>query len=162
MVYTLHTWKVLKCGAGEEWRRSVGPIVWGMKKHYLTVKKERNILHEIRKRKANWIGHILLRNCLLQRVIEGKINKNTTFFLFYLVLYISIYIYLYIYIYCVCVCVYFICVADLSKYNVELRLWNRGCATLKTSSNFTAFFFPYTAVERRPTGTAWRSSCQIL
>ena len=33
----------------------------------------RNILHEIRKRKANWIGHILRRNCLLQRVIEGKI-----------------------------------------------------------------------------------------
>jgi hypothetical protein len=25
------------------------------------------------KRKANWIGHILRRNCLLQRVIEGKI-----------------------------------------------------------------------------------------
>jgi hypothetical protein len=32
------------------------------------------ILHEIRKRKANWIGHILRRNCLLQRVIEGKIK----------------------------------------------------------------------------------------
>ena len=32
------------------------------------------ILHEISKRKANWIGHILLRNCLLQRVIEGKIK----------------------------------------------------------------------------------------
>jgi len=31
-------------------------------------------LHEIRKRKANWIGHILRRNCLLQRVIEGKIK----------------------------------------------------------------------------------------
>jgi hypothetical protein len=29
---------------------------------------------EIRKRKANWIGHILHRNCLLQRVIEGKIQ----------------------------------------------------------------------------------------
>ena len=29
---------------------------------------------EIRKRKANWIGHILRRNCLLQRVIEGKIK----------------------------------------------------------------------------------------
>jgi len=26
------------------------------------------------KRKANWIGHILCRNCLLQRVIEGKIK----------------------------------------------------------------------------------------
>jgi len=31
-------------------------------------------IHEIRKRKANWIGHILRRNCLLQRVIEGKIK----------------------------------------------------------------------------------------
>ena len=31
-------------------------------------------LHEISKRKANWIGHILRRNCLLQRVIEGKIK----------------------------------------------------------------------------------------
>jgi len=28
----------------------------------------------MRKRKANWIGHILRRNCLLQRVIEGKIK----------------------------------------------------------------------------------------
>jgi hypothetical protein len=38
----------------------------------LTVKGQRDILHEISKRKANWIGHILRRNCLLQRVIEGK------------------------------------------------------------------------------------------
>jgi hypothetical protein len=38
------------------------------------VKEQRNILHEIRKRKANWIGHILLRNCLLQWIIEGKIQ----------------------------------------------------------------------------------------
>jgi len=38
----------------------------------LRVKEQRNILHEIRKRKANWIGHIFRRNCLLQRVIEGK------------------------------------------------------------------------------------------
>jgi hypothetical protein len=40
----------------------------------LRVKEQRNILHEIRKRKANWIGHILHRNCLLQRFIEGKIQ----------------------------------------------------------------------------------------
>jgi hypothetical protein len=33
-----------------------------------------NILHEISKRKANWIGQISRRNCLLQRVIEGKIK----------------------------------------------------------------------------------------
>jgi hypothetical protein len=36
--------------------------------------KQRNILHEISKRKANWIGHILLRNYLLRQVIEGKIK----------------------------------------------------------------------------------------
>jgi hypothetical protein len=40
----------------------------------LRVKEQRNILHEIRKWKANWICHILRRNCLLQWVIEGKIQ----------------------------------------------------------------------------------------
>jgi hypothetical protein len=40
----------------------------------LTVKEQRNILHEISKWKANWIGHILRRNCLLRQVIEGKIR----------------------------------------------------------------------------------------
>ena len=40
----------------------------------LRVKEHRNILHEITKRKAKWIGYILHRNCLLQRVIEGKIK----------------------------------------------------------------------------------------
>jgi len=40
----------------------------------LRVKEQRNILRETRKRKANWIDHILRRNCLLQRVIEGKIK----------------------------------------------------------------------------------------
>ena len=37
------------------------------------VKKDRNILHTA-KRKANWIGHILRRNCLLNHVTEGKIG----------------------------------------------------------------------------------------
>jgi len=40
----------------------------------LRVKEQRNTLHEIRKRKANWIGQILRRNCLLKQVIEGKIK----------------------------------------------------------------------------------------
>jgi hypothetical protein len=35
------------------------------------VKEERNIVHTINRRKANWIGHILRRNCLLKHVIEG-------------------------------------------------------------------------------------------
>jgi len=42
----------------------------------LRVKEQRNILPEISKRKANWIGHILRRNCLLQRIIEGKVKEG--------------------------------------------------------------------------------------
>ena len=38
----------------------------------LTVNEQRNILHEMRKWKANWIGHILRRNFLLQQVIEER------------------------------------------------------------------------------------------
>jgi hypothetical protein len=45
-----------------------------MKKYYLRFMEQKNILHEISKRKANWIGHIFRRNCLLQQVIEGKIK----------------------------------------------------------------------------------------
>jgi hypothetical protein len=36
------------------------------------VKEDRNIIHAIKRRKANWIGLILRRNCLLKHVIEGK------------------------------------------------------------------------------------------
>jgi hypothetical protein len=38
------------------------------------VKEERNILRTIKRRKDNWIGHILRRNCLLKQVIEGKLE----------------------------------------------------------------------------------------
>jgi hypothetical protein len=41
------------------------------------VNEQRKILHEIRKRKANWIGYILRRNCLLKHVIEGNIKGET-------------------------------------------------------------------------------------
>ena len=47
---------------------------WRNEEVLLRVNEQRNILHEIRKRKANWIGHILRRNCLLKQVIEGKVN----------------------------------------------------------------------------------------
>ena len=40
------------------------------------VKEQRNILHEICKRKANWIGDILRRNWLLQRIVEGKVKRG--------------------------------------------------------------------------------------
>jgi hypothetical protein len=64
---------ILKCGAEGEWRRPVGLIMSEMKNCY-RVEKERNILHRIERRKANWIGHILCRNCPLMHVIEGKIE----------------------------------------------------------------------------------------
>jgi hypothetical protein len=38
------------------------------------VKEERNIVHAIKRRKANWIGHILHRNFLLKHVTEGKLE----------------------------------------------------------------------------------------
>jgi hypothetical protein len=41
----------------------------------LESRSQRNILYEIIKWKANWIGHILRRNGILQRVIEGKIQR---------------------------------------------------------------------------------------
>jgi len=59
------------------WRR-MEKIIWTdhvrNEEVLLRVKEQRNILHEIRKRKANWIGHILRRNCLLRRAIEEKIK----------------------------------------------------------------------------------------
>ena len=66
----------MKCGAG------VGREKISWTDHVrnedvlLRVKEQRNILHEISKRKANWIGHILRRNSLLQQVIEGKIRGD--------------------------------------------------------------------------------------
>jgi hypothetical protein len=42
----------------------------------LRVSEQRNILHEIRKRKANWIGNIMRRNCLRKQVVEGKIKGH--------------------------------------------------------------------------------------
>jgi hypothetical protein len=38
------------------------------------VKEERNIVHTIKRRKANWIGHILRRNCRLKHVNEEKLE----------------------------------------------------------------------------------------
>ena len=40
----------------------------------LRIKEQGNILHEISKRKANWIGHTLRKNCFVQNDIEGKIE----------------------------------------------------------------------------------------
>jgi hypothetical protein len=43
----------------------------------LRVSEQRNILHTIKRRKANWIDHILCRNSILKHIIEGKIDGKT-------------------------------------------------------------------------------------
>jgi len=39
-------------------------------------KEGRNILHAIKRRKTNWVGHILRRNCLRKHVIGGMIART--------------------------------------------------------------------------------------
>ena len=38
------------------------------------VKEERNFLHKLKRRKADWIGHTVCRDCLLKHAIEGNIE----------------------------------------------------------------------------------------
>ena len=81
-VYGAETWMLRAVGqkhleSFEMWCwRSMEKISWSghvrNEEVLLRVKEQWNILHEISKWKANWIGHILRRNCLLQQVIEGK------------------------------------------------------------------------------------------
>jgi hypothetical protein len=40
------------------------------------VKRERNIIHTLKRRKADWIGYTLRMNCLLKRMIEGKLEGS--------------------------------------------------------------------------------------
>jgi hypothetical protein len=85
IVYGAETWTLWKidpkCIYSSEmwcWRR-MGKISWTdrVRNEVLhRVKEERNILLIIKRRKANWIGHILRRNCLLKHVIKGKIERT--------------------------------------------------------------------------------------
>ena len=51
-------------------------VIWTkrMRNEGLHRAKNRNILHTVRKWKANTIGHIMRRNCLFWQVTEGKIE----------------------------------------------------------------------------------------
>jgi hypothetical protein len=55
------------------WRR-LDTISWTERvrneKELHRVRKERNIVHRMKRRKGKWIGHIFRRNCLLKHVIR--------------------------------------------------------------------------------------------
>jgi hypothetical protein len=56
------------------WRRMV-KISWTERvRNEEVLHRVTNIVHTIKRRKVNWIGHILRRNCLLKHVIEGKLE----------------------------------------------------------------------------------------
>jgi hypothetical protein len=61
------------------WRR-MGKISWTDRVRneevWYRVKEERNILQTIERRKANWISHVLRRNCLLKHVNERKVQER--------------------------------------------------------------------------------------
>ena len=41
------------------------------------VRLERKVLQTIERRRTNWISHILRRNCLLEHIIEGRVERRT-------------------------------------------------------------------------------------
>jgi hypothetical protein len=40
------------------------------------VKEERNIVNRIKRRKTNWIGHILRRNCLSNMLLKERLKEK--------------------------------------------------------------------------------------
>jgi hypothetical protein len=73
-----YTWKLWKVGLennGED------QLDWSCEKWRIRllhrVRKERYILGTLKMRKANWIGHISRRKCLLKHTVEGKIEGKT-------------------------------------------------------------------------------------
>jgi hypothetical protein len=62
----------LKCGVEKDGEDSWTDYV--RNEVLCIVKEKRNILCTIKRRKAEWIAHILRRNCLLKHVVEGKIE----------------------------------------------------------------------------------------
>jgi ribosomal 50S subunit-associated protein YjgA (DUF615 family) len=87
IIYYIILYYIILCGA-ETYLE--GFVIWccrRMEKISLTdrvrqavvshrIKEERNIVHTLKRRKANWIGHILRRNCLLKQNTEGKIEGS--------------------------------------------------------------------------------------
>jgi hypothetical protein len=80
--WTIRTVDQKHLGSFEMWRlRRIEKISWAdcvrNEEVLQRVKKERNVLHTINRRKANYIGHILRRNCFIRPANEGKIKERS-------------------------------------------------------------------------------------
>jgi hypothetical protein len=81
-LYGVETWKLgaidqkhLECFEMWYWRR-MEKISWAdhvrNEEVLFRVKEQRNILHEISKRKANWIGHISVETACYNRLLKER------------------------------------------------------------------------------------------
>ena len=80
-LYSAETWTLWK--VDQEYLESFELLCWRKKEKIsridrvrneevlYRVEEERNIIHTIKRRKADWIAYILRRKCLLKHVIEG-------------------------------------------------------------------------------------------
>ena len=68
-------WRVLKCGAGGEWKKIKLSEKVTDEQVLDLIGEKRTLINNILRRKANWIGHILRRNCLLHDDIEGQMME---------------------------------------------------------------------------------------
>jgi hypothetical protein len=71
--------KYLECFKMWCWRMT-GKVSWTdlvrNEKVLHRVTGKRNILHILKRRKANWLGHSLRRNCLIKHIIEEKTERG--------------------------------------------------------------------------------------
>ena len=60
----------MNLGAGVKWSEKVtnGQVLE-------RIGEKKTLLNNILRRKANWVGHILRRNCLLHDAIEGRMAE---------------------------------------------------------------------------------------
>jgi hypothetical protein len=65
----------VKCGGGKIWRRKINLSCEKLRNIALSLGGQEYLTYSQR-RKANWIGHILRRNCLLKHVNEEKIEGS--------------------------------------------------------------------------------------
>ena len=85
--YSAETWTLRKSdqkyvGSFEMWcwegmDKSICTHRVSNKKILHRVKDDRNLLHKIKQKKADWIGHTLRRYCFVKHVIERKIERRT-------------------------------------------------------------------------------------